>query len=149
MKWLLALFLSTALLLGTVAPVQSASAAEEPPTKLLRITKYQKNINKPCPKGSDKMFTLRVFVHDDSLGHFADGNRGRATLVLKNGKKLRADDYVVGPDDREVNYFFFAPKRGSRVDKSVKHRVRVQLSGPNMWFRMGKLTRQCQERFEG
>ncbi len=153
MKSLLFSILFSALLLGIVPAhaaddTSSTQATAEPVTKTLRIYGYARGINRPCPPGSEKMFMIRVLVHRDSLGTFANGNRGVGEIVLRNDRQLSTEDYQVPSDYREADFFFYAPSRFSKVKKDpAENSVTVEISGPNMEFRVNKLHSDCLESY--
>jgi|GEM_PF-2442591 len=126
----------------------SSTQMTAPVTKTLRITKYGRGVNRPCPAGSDKIFTLRVFIARDSVGTFVEGNAGIGEIVMLNDRQLNSDDYQVPMDFRESDFFFYAPHRKTRVKMDpAENSVTVQISGSDVRFRMGSLRRDCMERY--
>lgn len=147
-KFVVALLAAT--LLASFAPASAQADQLETATKTLRVTAFKAGVNRVCPKGSTKMFIVKVFVRRDSLGTFAEGDRGVGRIVLRSGRVLRAEDYQVGPDYLESDYFFFAPSRFAKVKKrALRNKLTVELSGPNMKLRVGKLSSDCIESFGG
>ena len=147
------LFALLGLALLSPMKMDAAQAAEPvdtlPTLYAYQIAKYSRTVNEACPKDTDTIFKLKVRVAPGYDGQFVDGDYGKGTLILANGRQLTEPDYPVPPDYYVNEYYWFAG-RGAKLNLTTKaDYVQFEAPGPNMDFRVGRVKRDCVERFGG
>lgn len=126
----------------------------EPAIKAMRlpITKYDASggdaANLVCPKGSEKLFMLKVFIRTKSAGTFYQAQKGKIRLKLTSGEVVKDPGYPVPPSYRENDYFAYpeSPSRFAMVDMAAKNVVTIVVTA-DAAVRVGRLKSVCQEQF--
>lgn len=112
-------------------------------TQNLRITKYSDDVNQTCPTGSQKIFIVKAFVKE-SPGYFAGYSFGE--IVLRSDLQLNTDGYLVPPNQREDDFFFYPQNRGAKVKlSSAENSITVVTSSENVAVTVGALDSDCME----
>lgn len=129
--------------------VSSSQQFADPSIQNVPVTTYKRGINKPCPKGSDKMFIMDITISDSSTGAFVDSDEAFALVTLRSGRPVIDTDMFLNALDglRTATYYLYVDKRGAQVRKSSAWNSAVVMgSTPDMAFD-ASLRKECQERF--
>lgn len=113
-------------------------------TQNLRITTYSGDVNQACPAGTQKLFIVKAFVEKGTPGYFAGYSFGE--IVLRSDLQLNTDGYIVPPNQREDDFFFYPQNRGAKVKlSSAENSVTVVTSSENVDVTVGALDSDCLE----